>query len=325
MNGEPDVLADTFTKTTQSDTFSDLHQAKKDSLEKKVIHLRHVLEKDFKAADLKWSLFVAAAFSFRYESCLKPFPPAFIKNGIKDMDKLLSVIADVPALDLLLHQFNNLDNLSHLSEIIDLLFYVLVRLKEPTLKSINQETNKSVLRNISEDTLKPQYLFQINYSSKSTLEARWREMAQNHNTFFAFHINCLENFYSIINFGFQQHLNKKTIVGTGIYFSTDVSLPYSLGGFGWGASCIGGHISCIALCEIIDAPEGINYQRRIYKEGDGTYENEHGTRLKETGIEKKISQYIITNPDLVRLKYLLIYAKQTSSMRFPIMSSNDRQ
>lgn len=50
---------------------------------------RLILEKDFKAADIKWSLFVAAAFSFRYESCLRPFPPAFLKNGIKDMDELV--------------------------------------------------------------------------------------------------------------------------------------------------------------------------------------------------------------------------------------------
>lgn len=50
---------------------------------------RLILEKDFKAADIKWSLFVAAAFSFRYESCLRPFPPAFMKNGIKDMDELV--------------------------------------------------------------------------------------------------------------------------------------------------------------------------------------------------------------------------------------------
>lgn len=51
---------------------------------------RLVLEKDFKAADIKWSLFVAAALSFRHESCLRPFPPSFIKCGIKDMDELVS-------------------------------------------------------------------------------------------------------------------------------------------------------------------------------------------------------------------------------------------
>lgn len=50
-----------------------------------------MLEKDFKAADIKWSMFVSAAFSFRYESCLRPFPPAFMKNGIKDMDQLVNL------------------------------------------------------------------------------------------------------------------------------------------------------------------------------------------------------------------------------------------
>lgn len=53
------------------------------------LDFRLVLEKDFKAADIKWSLFVAAAFSFRYESCLRPYPPAFMKCGIKDMDELV--------------------------------------------------------------------------------------------------------------------------------------------------------------------------------------------------------------------------------------------
>lgn len=48
----------------------------------------------------------------------------------------LSVVTDVPALDLVLEQLDNLDNLSNMSDIIDLLFYVLVRLKEPTLKTV---------------------------------------------------------------------------------------------------------------------------------------------------------------------------------------------
>jgi hypothetical protein len=54
-----------------------------------IYQCRLVLEKDFKAADVKWSLFVSAAFSFRYESCLRPFPPSFMKNGLKDMDELV--------------------------------------------------------------------------------------------------------------------------------------------------------------------------------------------------------------------------------------------
>jgi hypothetical protein len=57
--------------------------------DKKIAALRNILEKDPQAADVKWSLFVAACQSYRYDSCLKPFPPQFINNGIKDIDSLV--------------------------------------------------------------------------------------------------------------------------------------------------------------------------------------------------------------------------------------------
>ncbi|KAL0901556.1 hypothetical protein ABMA27_006781 [Loxostege sticticalis] len=333
MDGEPEALSDTATNCNMasgSETLSDMNQAKLDSLEKKAVHLRLVLEKDFKAADIKWSLFVAAAFSFRYESCLRPFPPAFMKNGIKDMDELLSVITDVPALDLVLQQLDNLENLANISDIIDLLFYVLVRLKEPTLKTIPLEAHESVLSNAHPNpmnTPRPQYVFQVISSPKSTAEAKWKDLARNHHTFYAYHGSRLENFYTIMNFGLQQHLNKNTLLGNGVYLSTDlnISLPYSHGGFGWGASCIGGHLSCIAMCEVIDAPEGINYQKPVSNEGDGIYDDEKTKMFAETGFEgQSLSQYIVTNCDLVRLRYLLVYAKQPASMRFPTTNSNGR-
>ncbi|KAM3967663.1 poly(ADP-ribose) polymerase 16 [Aphomia sociella] len=329
MDGEPEALSETATNCnlpSASETLSDNNQARLDSLEKKAVHLRLVLEKDFKAADIKWSLFVAAAFSFRYESCLRPFPPTFMKNGIKDMDALLSVITDVPALDLLLQHLDNLENLANISDIIDLLFYVLVRLKEPSLKTVPIEAHDSIITNARSTTSapRPQYIFQVTSSCKSTIENKWKELAKNHHTFFAYHGNRLENFYTILNFGLQQHLNKNTLLGNGVYLSPELntSLPFSHGGFGWGASCIGGHLSCVAMCEVIDAPEGINYQKPVSNEGDGIYEDQK-TKLVDQNIDgANATQYIVTNCDLVRLRYLLVYAKQPASLRFPTTSSN---
>jgi hypothetical protein len=57
--------------------------------DKKTVTLRNILERDPKGADLKWSLFVAACRSYRYDSCLKPFPPEFINNGLKDIEYLV--------------------------------------------------------------------------------------------------------------------------------------------------------------------------------------------------------------------------------------------
>ncbi|KAI8438461.1 hypothetical protein MSG28_010971 [Choristoneura fumiferana] len=216
MDRDPDVLSDTGTNcnlAASCDTnLSENNQARLESLEKKAVHLR-------------------------------PFPPAFMKNGIKDMDELLSVITDVPALDLVLQHLDNLENLSAYSDIIDLLFYVLVRLKEPCLKALPLETN--------------------------------------------------------------------TMVGNGVYLSSElaVSLPYSHGGFGWGASCIGGHLSCVALCEVIDAPDGINYHRPIVPNEGFSGDSAHEDDKKKVKAEEHLptSHYIVTNCDLIK-----VYTKSSS-------------
>lgn len=60
-----------------------------ENIERKISLLRHLLEKDLKAADFKWSLFVAASNTYRYDTCLKPFPPMYIKNECKDIEALV--------------------------------------------------------------------------------------------------------------------------------------------------------------------------------------------------------------------------------------------
>lgn len=294
----------------KSDVCSD-KSAKHETLEKKSLHLRLMLEKDFKAADLRWSLFVAAALSFRYETCLKPFPPAFLNNGVKNMDELLALIAEVPALDLMLKRLNDLDHLEEIGPVLDLLFYVLVRLKEPTVKCIQPEAHDSVLLllNSTLPAIKPHHIFQVVSSPNTAAELKWNEMTKYNNTFYASYGNKLDNFYSILQYGLQ-HVNKNTSIGNGVYLSQElgVSLPHSHCGYGWGASCLGGRLSCVAMCEVIDAPDGINLQRPSC-EGDIAGDD-----------EKKLppqSHYIVTNYDLVRVRYLLVYARQPIASRFP--------
>lgn len=48
-----------------------------------------VVARDLTAADLKWSLFVAACQSYKQDSCLRPFPPMFLKDGSKDFTALV--------------------------------------------------------------------------------------------------------------------------------------------------------------------------------------------------------------------------------------------
>lgn len=49
-----------------------------------------LLQKDLMAADLKWSLFIAASQSYKFDSCLRPFPPMYLRNDIKDINSVVS-------------------------------------------------------------------------------------------------------------------------------------------------------------------------------------------------------------------------------------------
>lgn len=62
----------------------------RDVWETKAAAVLQLLNEDIKAADLKWSLFIAASDSFRHESCLKPFPPKYTSDGTKDFDSLVN-------------------------------------------------------------------------------------------------------------------------------------------------------------------------------------------------------------------------------------------
>ena len=48
------------------------------------------LDRDPVAADLRCSLFVAAAQSYKRDSLLRPFPPRYISDDNKDFDELVS-------------------------------------------------------------------------------------------------------------------------------------------------------------------------------------------------------------------------------------------
>lgn len=67
----------------------------KDTWETKAAAVLRVLNEDIKAADLKWSLFIAASDSFRHETCLKPFPPKYVNAGTKDFDALVNSTSSI--------------------------------------------------------------------------------------------------------------------------------------------------------------------------------------------------------------------------------------
>ncbi|XP_026464465.1 mono [ADP-ribose] polymerase PARP16-like isoform X2 [Ctenocephalides felis] len=275
---------------------------------KKLRHLRNILEKDSRAVDMKWSLFVAACQSYRFNSVLKPFPPAFVKDGVKDIELLLRVVEESPPIAILLQQVTE-PNVYHVRDyVIDLLYWVLITLREPYLKTVETECFDSVLSRVRCEAPfpKPNYIFQVAYYFRHPNESRWRNAAKGHRTIFAYHGTKLENFHSIMHHGLQQHLNKNSLFGKGIYLTSElsVSLPYSTTGFAWGASKVGSELACVALCELIDHEEYVKCQHA------SDQPNRNRVQAPESiAGEVPNKYYVVTNSEMVRIRYLLIYCK----------------
>lgn len=279
--------------------------ARLDIGDKKVIALRNMLENDLQAADVKWSLFVAACQSYRYDSCLKPFPPQFILNDVKDIDSLREVVDKTPSLILLTQHLYDSDAYQTSPQVIDLLYWVLVHLKDVRMQSVPKSEFESVLQCVHCETAAPapDLIFQLVRSPHGKNEMRWQNVSKGHNTLFAFHGSRLDNFHSILHYGLQQHLNKNSLFGRGIYLSSElsVSLPYSSMGYSWGRSVVGSDLSCVALCEVVDHPD-------VKCQDSGKARS-----LAKDSIGGEVPQkyYVVMNSDLVKVRYLLVYSKFT--------------
>ncbi|KAL7295219.1 mono [ADP-ribose] polymerase PARP16 [Trichogramma pretiosum] len=278
--------------------------------ERKILSLKYVLEKDIRAADLKWSLFVAACHTYRFDTCLRPFPPMYIKNETKDIDALRKAVEFVPPMTVVIQQLKQPNIYKNKGPTIELLYWVLVKLKDLHIRSINKDCYESVLKRVGSQlpAAEPNLIFQVASARQSTSEEKWRELATGHSTFYAYHGSRLENFHSIIHYGLQQHLCKKSLFGKGIYLSKElgVSLPYSPSGHSWGASILGSTLSCVALCEVINHPD--------VKIGDT---DDAARNLAPESVGGKIpNKYcLVLNNELVRIRYLLVYSEEFGRAR----------
>lgn len=72
----------------------------------KVLEIKEILQNDLTATDLKLSLFISAAQCYKQDFLLNPFPIFYLNEEIKDFEKLLSDISDIPAVDELLIMVN---------------------------------------------------------------------------------------------------------------------------------------------------------------------------------------------------------------------------
>ncbi|GAB0088484.1 hypothetical protein DMENIID0001_029160 [Sergentomyia squamirostris] len=249
---------------------------------------------DSEAADLRITLFhLATSRSLQLEERLKPFPPGFSPVDDGSLEKLTGILEKVPPLEHLLDGKRPGD-----IEATDFLHWLLVDNPGPKVSRIDPLDAKEALRNFcwKKREIRPNKIFKIIWSDDNAGERKFQEYAKEFPTKYAFHGSKTCNFHSILNYGLAQHLNKRAAFGEGIYLSTDVSvcIGYSPAVTSWTHSQLSKTISCVALCEYIDHP--------VY------------VKTNRGGSNKDIPRnfLIVTNNDIIRVRYLLLYGQPRS-------------
>ncbi|XP_062516957.1 protein mono-ADP-ribosyltransferase PARP16-like [Corticium candelabrum] len=258
------------------------------------------------ACDLSITLFQSAANSYKHDSLLRPFPPFFIDNGERDIDRLRSVANGISKQEVLWEQ---LENKTTTNDVCELLAWLLIDLKTFTLKiaphSVFEDLQQRTGR--SSYNIRPDYVFKVDYLDDS----RFSSQRETFGTFYAYHGSRLENFHSILHHGLISHLNKNSVFGAGTYLSSDlnVCMLYSPASRGWQHSRLGTNISCIAVCEVINHPD----VKKSSTEGKPKPQQSkvEGGEIPGASIPEKY--YIVKNNELLQIRYILVFGQKVQT------------
>uniref|UniRef100_A0A8C0Z6W3 Poly [ADP-ribose] polymerase n=1 Tax=Canis lupus familiaris TaxID=9615 RepID=A0A8C0Z6W3_CANLF len=269
--------------------------------------VREAAARDVLAADLRCSLFASALQSYKRDSALRPFPAAYARHDCKDFEALLADASKLPNLNELLQSSGDKDLRAR-----DLVSWILSS-KVLTVHSAGKSEFEKIQKLTGAPHTPvpvPDFLFEIEYSNPAN--AKFYETKGERDLIYAFHGSRLENFHSIIHNGLHCHLNKTSLFGEGTYLTSDLSLAliYSPHGLGWQRSLLGPILSCVAVCEVIDHPD-VKCQM---KKKDSKEIDRRRARIKHSeGGDVPPKYFVVTNNQLLRVRYLLVYSQKQPS------------
>ncbi|KAM9753454.1 protein mono-ADP-ribosyltransferase PARP16 [Menidia menidia] len=273
------------------------------------------LHRDPVAADLRCSLFVAAAKSYKRDSLLRPFPPLYISGDNKDFEELLADVNSLPGVRELV-RLRPGEGGHHLT-----LTHWILSSKSFAVKTLQKDEYAKICDLTEDEGISapvPDFLFELEYSDH--VNARFEKMREGREVFYAFHGSRLENFHSIIHNGLHCHLNKNSVFGEGTYLTSDLSMAvlYSPHSSGWQESILGPLLSCVALCEVIDHPD---VKCQVKKKDSEVIDRQRSRAKNSEGGDVPHKYFIVTNNQLLRVKYLLVYSQRKHLSRHSRSSS----
>lgn len=270
------------------------------------------LEQDITSADLRWSLFISALESYRHDSILRPFPSAYLEgDGTKNFQRLVQDCSAIPSFHKLLKgkQIISREALEILDWSLDRTF-TLKTVDKAKLSEIEQKTGQA-----SYSSTEPDFIFEVEYNEANTHNTKFNELSQTRDVWYAYHGSRVDNFHSILHNGLHAHLNKTSFFGEGTYLSSDltVCMMYSHYGQGWKYSAIGEKLSCVAVCEVLDHPD-VKCTLKSRDSSERQSRSRARARNSEGG-DVPERYYVVTNNQVVRVKYVLVYAEKKTPAR----------
>lgn len=178
--------------------------------------------------DLLWQFFALSAKSSNASDLVRPFPALYYDDsGAKDFDRLSIEI-----------QKRNKDLGNFLTKAM------------PDIRLINSD---EVIRNLfkTKKSSRPDFVFRVEWPEGR--EKRFRSNSSR-GTLYAFHGSKPENFYSILQHGLVQCLNKRNLFGDGTYLTTEIEIalefaPSQLCSI-LDANFNISSLRCVAVCEV---------------------------------------------------------------------------
>ncbi|XP_077566667.1 protein mono-ADP-ribosyltransferase PARP16 [Stigmatopora nigra] len=271
--------------------------------------VRSCLHRDPVAADLRCSLFVAAAQTYKKDSLLRPFPPRYLHQDNKDFDTLLEDVNSFPGVRELV-RLRPGEGEHHVA-----LAHWILSSKSFAVKTLQKDEYGrlcDLTQNGAVSAPAPDFLFELEYCDQ--LNVRFERMREDREVFYAFHGSRLENFHSIIHNGLHCHLNKNAVFGEGTYLTSDLSMAllYSPHSSGWQESLLGPQLSCVALCQVIDHPD---VKCQVKRKDSETVDRQRSRAKNSEGGDVPEKYFVVTNNQLLRVKYLLVYSQSRHMSR----------
>lgn len=206
--------------------------------------------------DLLICMCYSAASSNRRKLIFNPFPPQFIDSkNQNNYEGVIQVLDQLPSVKEMLKKSKNEQELYQLlgKDCYILLSWILTEKRVALLKMPEK-------KRIQEMKTEYQYLMLCDDPDKSS---KFLQLRQKYGSYFAFHGSGPENWHSILRRGLfncsgTELMTTGQAYGSGVYMAEDsaTSFSYSKFGSGWKKSSFGDsqNIQCIAICEVIKAP-----------------------------------------------------------------------